>query len=72
MVATEHPDRVAALIAGGLTWLASPKPRERPSPEVEALQRGSWPDFWAALGVPISDADRQVSWNRAIRARWQP
>jgi pimeloyl-ACP methyl ester carboxylesterase len=60
MAATEHPDRVAALIAGGLTWIAPPLPQEGVSPLVEALQRGSWSDFWTQLSEPISDADRQI------------
>ena len=60
MAAAEHPDRVAALIAGGLTWIAPSVPQEGVSPLVEALQRGSWSDFWTELGEPISDADRQI------------
>jgi pimeloyl-ACP methyl ester carboxylesterase len=60
MAAVEHPDRVAALVAGGLTWIAPPAPQDGVSPHVEALQRGSWSDFWRELGEPISDADRQV------------
>jgi pimeloyl-ACP methyl ester carboxylesterase len=60
MAAAEHPDRVAALIAGGLTWIGPPAPQEGVSPLVEALQRGSWPDFWTELGEPISEADRQI------------
>jgi pimeloyl-ACP methyl ester carboxylesterase len=60
MAAVEHPDRVAALIAGGLTWVAAPATQQRASPIVEALQRGSWADFWTELGVPVSDADRQI------------
>jgi pimeloyl-ACP methyl ester carboxylesterase len=60
MAATEHLDRVAALIVGGLTWIAPPPPQGGISPLVEALQRGSWSDFCTELGEPISDADRQI------------
>jgi len=60
MAAIEHPDRVAALIAGGLTWIAPPASQEGVSPLVEPLQRGSWSDFWRELGEPISDDDRQI------------
>jgi pimeloyl-ACP methyl ester carboxylesterase len=60
MAAAEHPGRVTGLIAGGLTWVEPPARQEGVSPLVEALQRGSWPDFWREFGEPISDADRQI------------
>jgi len=60
MAAAEQPDRVAALVAGGLTWIAPPEPQDETSPLVEALQRGSWTGFWVEFGEPISDADRQI------------
>jgi hypothetical protein len=51
---------VDALIAGGLTWVSARPPAQHASPTVEALQRGDWDEFWKELGVPISDADRQL------------
>ncbi len=56
MVAAEHPDRVAALVAGGTDLLARPSPEV--SPSTEALCRGDWDSFWNTFDIAVSDRDR--------------
>jgi pimeloyl-ACP methyl ester carboxylesterase len=73
MVATEFPERVASLVVGGWADAAGPRdPNDEVAPTVEALMRGDWPGFWAALGMPVTDADRtymeQSSDPRAVGA----
>ncbi len=59
MVAAEYPDRVATLIAGGWAALAPPSDSEDVRPRTEALLRGDWDAFWAALGFSVPDEDRR-------------
>jgi pimeloyl-ACP methyl ester carboxylesterase len=59
MAAAEFPDRVAALVAGGLTWVGETDEDHEISPSTEALQRGDWDAFWDLLGMPVSEADRR-------------
>ena len=56
MVAAEHPDRVAALIAGGADLVTRTNP-EAPAWS-DALCRGDWAPFWDELGE-ASDRDRR-------------
>ena len=59
MAAAEFPDRVSALVAGGLTWIA-PDDDHEISPTTEALQRGDWDAFWDILGMSVPEADRRL------------
>jgi pimeloyl-ACP methyl ester carboxylesterase len=60
MTAAEFPDRVSALVAGGLTWIGPPDDDHEIPPTTEALQRGDWDAFWDLLGMPVSEADRRL------------
>jgi pimeloyl-ACP methyl ester carboxylesterase len=55
IVAAEYPDRVAALIVGGVDLVTPPSP-EVP-PWTESMCRGDWDAFWEAFGE-VSDRDR--------------
>jgi pimeloyl-ACP methyl ester carboxylesterase len=59
MVAAEYPDRVAALIAGGWAAAGPASAVNGVRPRTEALLRGDWDAFWAALGMSVSDEDRR-------------
>ncbi len=55
MIASEYPERVAALIVGGAD-LITPADPEIPA-TTDALCRGDWDAFWEAFGE-VSDRDR--------------
>jgi pimeloyl-ACP methyl ester carboxylesterase len=55
MIAARHPERVAALIAGGSDLVGLPDPGVPAT--TEALCRGDWDAFWDAFGE-VSDRDR--------------
>ena len=59
MVAAEYPDRVSALIAGGWAAAGASPDLDGVRPRTEALLRGDWDSFWAALGMEVSDEDRR-------------
>ena len=55
MIAARHPERVAALIAGGSDLVGLPEPGVPAT--TEALCRGDWDAFWEAFGE-VSARDR--------------
>jgi pimeloyl-ACP methyl ester carboxylesterase len=61
MVAAEYPDRVAALVSGGWAAAGAPSGLDGVRPRTEALLRGDWDSFWAALGMEINDEDRRYT-----------
>lgn len=71
MTAIESPERVAALVVGGLTWMGASADGDAIPPWTQALQRGDWAGFWAELGW-VSEIDRtymeQASDPRAMAA----
>jgi pimeloyl-ACP methyl ester carboxylesterase len=60
MAAVEFPDRVAALVVGGLTWFGSASSADGEiEPWTEALLRGDWDEFWRLLGAPVAEIDKR-------------
>jgi pimeloyl-ACP methyl ester carboxylesterase len=59
IVAAEYPDRVSALIAGGWAAAGASPDLGGVRPRTEALLRGDWDSFWAAIGMDVSDEDRR-------------
>jgi pimeloyl-ACP methyl ester carboxylesterase len=61
IVATEHPERVSALVLGGFS-LPSGEANFDVSLDTTAMLRGDWEetfDVWAADGFSLSESDRQ-------------
>jgi len=61
MAAVEFPDRVTALVVGGLSWFGPASSTDGEiEPWTEALLRGSWDEFWELLGGPVPEIDKQL------------